>query len=104
MTKRQITILIILGIFGVLAFLPSLFLNQLTAKATSSPYSELFAYGESLKGDSSYDKKASEVASKITVHHTNDGDYYSIKERDGSCLVYYLVEPKPREEKAIFCN
>jgi len=104
MTKRQITILIFLGIFGVLAFLPALFVDQLTAKATSSPYSELFAYGESLKGDSSYDKKASEVASKISIHHTNDGDYYSIKGENGSCLVYFLVEPKPREEKAIFCN
>lgn len=105
MNKKQYATVILLVLIGVLLYLSKFYLDGLVKKTgfKDDPNEMLTSFVNSVKGDPAYDKRAFEVKDRISIHHSSNGDYYSVSNQ-GRCFVYYLSESEPREVEPSLCQ
>lgn len=105
---RQIAILALLGLFGLLAFAPALLLNNRggAQQGSSDPaYQALKVYSRSQLGDRSADAAALQIYPTL-IRRTVDGhDVYNRKGADGVCWELDLtVTSEPVKADASNCS
>lgn len=76
--SRKAVLVVMMGLFAVLALLPVILLNNaLGEKKSDTSYQELVAYAKAENGDSSYAQKAA-AALPSFVRHDAAGDTYTL--------------------------